>query len=183
VPVDWVSVAASGAAGAFAGAVVSWIAAPHLVGRQERGRSMSDVRNNIRELVTPELTKARKYQGHALASHGRDREGIHTGDITFCGQVLTASLGLARWRRITVKRRLTKLFGPNTVALCEVHGATADDPQAALPILLNRQLTASRHPDIPQPDTGEFDKALRQQPDSKEVDKLIRSLSQLAESR
>ncbi|OPX10921.1 hypothetical protein B1790_09770 [Mycobacterium sp. AT1] len=153
--------------------------------RQERGRSAVEARREVRKIVDPELTKVRQYRAHAMASVGREDEGIHSGDLTFCGRVLTASRDLGWWRRRWVHRRLQKLFGSNTVHLCEVHGQDADDPGMAMAVMLQRQAMQLMHPDrhLPQPDTGEFDLALRHPPGSDDVARLVRSLERLASCR
>lgn len=186
--VDWVSMLASAGAGAITGGLVSWIAAPHVAGRQERGQAKTDARRKLRSLVDPVLTEVRQYQDHARGGLSRDeeddRKSLHSDDITLCSNLLSASGGLSRWRRVLVKRRLVRLFGPVTVNLCEVHGDFGNDGKAALGIVLNRQMNALNDPErFKQPDRGEFDMALRCEPDSNEVRMLIRSLSRLRNAR
>ena len=120
-----------------------------------------------------------------MASVGRDEEGIHAGDFTLCGRLLAASHDLPWWRRQLVRQRLQKLFGRNTVELCDIHGRDAEAPDAAIGLLLQRQAMGSMHPDrhLPQPDTGEFDAALRNPPGSDAVARLVRSLERLARCR
>jgi hypothetical protein len=186
VAVDFVTVAASAATGAIAGGLVSWIAAPHVAGRQQRGQRRSDALRRISELVAPALTDVRQYQDHARGNLMRDNEknSLHSSDITLCSQLLSASGDLPRWRRVIVKRRLVRLFGPATVDICAVHGDFGNNGEAALGILLNRQLNAVKNPDrFKQPDRGEFDRALRCDPDAKEVAALITSLHRLKNAR
>ena len=186
--VDWATILASGAIGAFAGGTVSWIDAPHVAGRQERGQARTDARRKLRALIDPVLTDVRQYQDHARGNLSREgengKQSLHSGDITLCSNLLSAAEGLPRWRRNLVKRRLVQLFGPVTVNLCEVHGAFGSDGEAALGIILNRQMNAMKNPErFSQPDRGDFDKAFRCEPDSKEVAALIQSLSKMRNSR
>jgi hypothetical protein len=187
VGVDWPTIVASVIVSAVVGAGVSWYTARHVAGREEQGKSAVEARRAIRQIVGPELTKVRQYQAHAAGSMGRDDDGeaIHAGDLGLCARLLLASDGLPRWRRLLVRRRLRQLFGPNMVALCDVHGETAADPSAAIGLLLNRQLMGLQLPDarLPQPDRGQFDQALRCPPNSPRVSELIRSLERLARSR
>jgi hypothetical protein len=160
-----------------------------VVGRQERGRSAVEARRQIREIVGPELTRVRQYQARALASVGRDddedRNSIHTSDVVLCARLLNASVQLPWWRQLLVTRRLRKLFGPNTVGLCRTHGKQAEDPKGVMGVLINRQAMGSRYSDenLPQPDKGSFDQALRCPPNSKAVAELVRSLSLLSRGR
>lgn len=184
-PFDWPSLIASGSLGAVGGGVVSWIVAPHLKSREARGTRRVEARQAVRNVVGPELTKVRQYQARALGSLGRDADDapFHAGDLTICARVLTASEGLPRWRGFLVNRRVKKLFGVATVELCDVHGDYANSPDAVLPILLNRQVQASRHPHLAQPDRGYFDRALRCEPESDEIANLLKLLKRLKESR
>lgn len=180
-----VTVLASAVSGALAGGVVSWLAAPQLVGRQQRGAARSEARKQIKALVSPVLTSVRQYRKHARGSMARDpqeEKQIHADDLVLCAAILAKSADLARWRRWAVKRRLQTLFGANTVDLCETHGDTATDPKASIGILINRQYMATKHPGLDQPDTGQFDRALRCAPDSAEAAALERSLARLANS-
>jgi hypothetical protein len=182
VTVDLVSFLVSGGAGAITGGVVSWIAAPHVAGRQQRGQRRIEARRKISELVAPALTDVRQYQDHARGNLKRDddRNSLHSSDLTLCSQLLSASGDLPRWRRVLVKRRLARLFGPTTVQMCAVHGDYGTNAESAIGILLNRQINASRQPErFKQPDRGDFDNALRCEPDSKEVAALVKSLSRL----
>lgn len=186
MPLDWGSTIASGVTGAAAGALVSWLAAPHTANRQERGRVRSEARESIRSIVGPILTNVRQYQAHAYGSMARDPEEntIHGGDIALCSQVLSASSRLSWWRRRLVVRRVTRLFGSITVELCGVHGESASDPRAVVGILINRQANWLKNPErFSPPDKGEFDQALRCDPDSKPIADLVHSLSKLKECR
>lgn len=179
------TILASAVSGALAGGVVSWLAAPQLVGRQQRGAARSEARTRIKALVSPELTHVRQYRQHARGSMARDPEDnrFHTDDLILCATILAKTTDLPRWRRWAVKRRLRILFGTNTVDLCETHGDDAASPQASIGIVLNRQYMAGKHPGLQPPDTGQFDRALRCTPDSPEVAALERSLVHLADCR
>ena len=179
------TVLASAVSGALAGGAVSWLAAPQLVGRQQRGAARSEARTHIKALVSPELTHVRQYRQHARGSMARDPEGkdFHTDDLILCATILAKTTDLPRWRRWAVKRRLRTLFGTNTVALCETHGEDAANPQASIGIVLNRQYMAAQHPALHPPDRGLFDRALRCPPDSPELVALERSLVHLANCR
>ncbi|WP_210686370.1 hypothetical protein [Mycolicibacterium sp. GESEQ-9] len=175
------TVLASAVSGALAGGVVSWVAAPQLIGRQQRGAARSEARTQIRTLVSPVLTNVRQYSKHARGSMARDPEEsqIHADDLVLCASVLSNSANLGRVRRWAVQRRLRRLFGANTVDLCETHGDDAMNPKASIGILINRQYMAKQHAGLEQPDTGQFDRALRCDPDSPEVAALERSLGRL----
>ena len=147
----------SGAAGAIAGGVVSWVAAPHVAWRQERGQTRADARQKLGELVTPVLTEMRQYQDHArgdLRRGDEEKEALHSSDITLCSRLLSASSALPRWRRSLVKRRLVQLFGQVTVDLCTVHHDFGNDGKAALRIVLNRQLNWMDKPERFKQPTG-----------------------------
>ncbi|EHB53785.1 hypothetical protein MycrhDRAFT_4248 [Mycolicibacterium rhodesiae JS60] len=185
--VDWATVATSivtaGTVSALVGGAVSWFTARHVAGRQERGRSVVEARRRVRELVDPVLTRVRQYQARALASMGRDEEqGLHADDVGLCARVINASADLPWWRRQLVMRRLRELFGRNTVELCGIHGREAENPQFIVSLLIQRQAMGLLHPEhqLPQPDRGFFDQALRCAPTSPEVSQLIRSLGRLS---
>jgi hypothetical protein len=186
VATDWVQMLASAAAGAAAGGLVSWIAAPHTANRQERGRNRSEARESIRTIIGPILTNVRAYQDHAYGSMGRDPDEntINADDVALCAKILSTSATLSWWRRRLVVRCVAQLFGSITVELCGIHGESAGDPSAVMGILLNRRVNALKNPQrFKHPDKGEFDQALRCSPDSKEVADLVRALSRLKESR
>jgi hypothetical protein len=182
VGMDWPTIISSGGVGAAAGGVVSWLTARQIVTRQERGRSAVEARQQVRNLVDPVLTDVRQYGAHVKASVGRADEPIHMGDFSLCGSVLRASRGLPWWQRRLVRRRLQKLFGPNTVYLCEIYGKDCEDPVTPVTSAMLRAVAERRDPDgrPPQPDTGDFDAALRCPPGSDGVAKLVRSLERLA---
>ena len=165
--------------------IVSVVTGRRLAGRQEAGRLTTQARRRMREIVGPELTKVRQYQSRSLASFGREEEevALHQSDFELCARLLIASAELTWWRRLRFRRRLRKLFGRNTVELCEIHGQGAVTISTG--VVLQRQAMAVAHPEyeLPQPDRGQFDRALRRPPDSREISKLIRSLGRLAKSR
>jgi len=88
------------------------------------------------------------------------------------------------WRRKHVGRRLRKLFGANTVELCEVNGQDAASERESMALTMQRHILGVANPEhgLPQPDRGQFDSALRQLPESPEVRSLVRSLNRLAKS-
>lgn len=185
-PVDWPTIIASGMAGALAGGLVSWVAAPQLANREERGRNHLEARQAIAAAVSPVLTQVRQYQAHARSSLGRDPQesDLHISDLNFCAMLLAKAEDLQRWRRQLVRRRLAQLFGPATVEICDVHGPFAADPQASLGVMINRQYYASKNPNkFAQPDKGKFDAALRSSPNSREIAKLLASLERLKDAR
>ena len=183
--VDWPTIFASAAAGAVSGGLISWLTAPHLKSREARGAARVEARAAIAKIISPEVTKVRQYQARARSSMGRDPDEfqIHSGDITLCAKLIQAAEGLSRCRRFLVRRRVRSLFGSVTVEMCEVHGEYANNPEASIGILLNRQINASRDSRFGQPDRGEFDRALRCAPDSPEVDRLLKSLRVLSACR
>lgn len=169
--------------------LVSWFAARHVAGRQERGRSAAQARVMVRDIVEAKLTLVRQYQARAMGSAGRLEEDgkttFHPVDVQFCARVLNATADLPGWRRKLVTRRLRKLFGKNSVELCHIHGKQLDDPKMVTGVVLQRQAMGVMHPaeELPQPDRGSFDKALRCPPASKEVATLIRELERLSRAR
>jgi hypothetical protein len=127
VGIEWSSVITSGTVSAVVSGIVSVMTARRVAGHQEAGRLATQARHRMRELVGPELTKVRQYQSRSPASFGRgdEEDASHQSDILLCAQLLVASADLTWWRRTLVRRRLRKLFGANTVELCEVHGQDA----------------------------------------------------------
>lgn len=180
------TVLSSGFLGAISGAVVSWLIAPQLVGRQQRAEARINARKQIATIVGVTLTEVRQYRGRAYGSMGRGGEEkpvLHTDDILLAARILVESNNLGWWRRQAVKRRLERLFGKNTLALCEMHGEKATDAKSMVGFVLNRQYMATQHPEVGLPDRGQFDLALRCPPESAEVQKLERSLKRLAANR
>ncbi|BBY19030.1 hypothetical protein [Mycolicibacterium litorale] len=181
----WTTLASAGA-GALAGAIASWVAAPHVAGRQQRGANKLNAREQINERAGRLLSDVRKYQAHARSSMSRDddRNLFHTDDITVCGAFLTSAEQLGVVRKKLVRRRLVELYGPETVELCELHGDTDEDPNTSLFMVLNRQHNHLKNPErFRHPDRGLVDQALRREPESPEVERLIKSLSRLKKSR
>jgi hypothetical protein len=137
------------------------------------------------ELVRAELTKVRQYQVRSRSSLGREEENaIYLGDVLLCGQLLVTAADLPWRRRKLVGRQLRKLFGANTVELCEVNGQDAANENESMAMTLQRHILGVANPEhgLPLPDRGQFDSALRPLPESRELRSLARSLNRLAKS-
>jgi hypothetical protein len=183
---DWPTIIASGTAGAVAGAIVSWVAAPHLAKREERGQARLEAQKAIRATVEPILTEVRQYQAHTRSSLGRDPEdhALHIGDLNLCARLLQHAERLSFWRRHLVINRLKRLFGPKTVDMYGIHGQFAADAQSSLGVMIATQYNASMNPEqFSQPDRGTYDASLRCGPDSVQIAALIASLEHLRDSR
>lgn len=126
---DWPTVIRAGTVSGVVGGAVSMVTARRVAEQQVAGRTAAEARQRVRGLVSPELTKLRQYQSHGYASLHHDEENLlHQYDIAFCANLFVASADLTAWLHWLVRRRLSKLSGPNTVAFCQTHGTDAAGP-------------------------------------------------------